>query len=445
VVLDSVESLFSGLPDHVILRSELRRLFHWLKDQGVTTIITGESGERTITREGFEEYVSDCVILLEHRVVGEITTRSMRIVKYRGSRHGTNDYPFVIGETGISVLPVTSLGLRSVASIERVSSGIRGFDAILGGGYYRGTTVLVTGTAGCGKSIVAAQFVDAACRRGERAIYFAFEESESQIIRNMRSTGIDLERWTRKGLLRIEVAYPSLYGLETHLALIQRAVEAWSPLAVVFDPASSMAGIGTAAQVRSTLMRLIDHLKSKGITTLLTVLATGDGSGMTTESTVIDLNSKVDTWLLLRDVESNGERNRLLFIVKSRGSAHSNQVTEFHLTDHGIELRAPYLGPGGVLTGSARLTQEARDSAAVLKSKQEVETVSLDLEQRRTVMEAQVLALQGEFERSRIASQRTIEVGSATAAELVKGRVGLGATRGRTATDRRVVGRRKTR
>jgi len=395
VVLDTIESLFAGLTNQTILRAELRRLFRWLKDKGVTAIITAERGEGTLTRHGLEEYVSDCVILLDHRVTDQISTRRMRIVKYRGSLHGTNEYPFLIEEQGISVLPVTSLGLQHEVSNERVSTGIPRLDTMLGGGYYRGSSVLVSGTAGSGKSSLSACFVDAACRRGERALYFAFEESQAQVIRNMRSIGIDLEPRIRSGLLRFHASRPTLYGLEMHLATIHRMVDDFHPQATVIDPLSNFASAGTSNEVKSMLMRLIDYLKSKQITTMFTSLT---DSRSPAEQTDVGVSSLMDTWLLLRDVELDGERNRAMYVLKSRGTAHSNQIREFLLTDQGIELADVYLGPAGVLTGSARRAQESREKAESLVLQQEIDSKQRDLERQRLALESQIAALRAEFQ-----------------------------------------------
>jgi len=336
VVLDTIEVLFGGLSDDAILRSEIRRLFRWLKDKGVTAIVTGERGQGTMTRYGLEEYVSDCVILLDHRVTDQVSTRRLRVVKYRGSAHGTNEFPFLIDETGISVLPITSAGLDHPASSERVSTGIKGLDRMLGGkGFIRGTTVLISGTAGTGKTSIATHFASAACDRGERCLYFSFEESQNQLVRNLRSIGLDLERGLKAGLLRIHAARPTLHGLEMHLALMHRLVDDFKPQVVVVDPISNFISSGTLTDAGSMLIRLIDYLKGQGTTSLFTNLTHGGQNG---ENTELGISSIIDTWLLLRDHERNGERSGVAYILKSRGMSHSKQVKGFRLTDHGIEL-----------------------------------------------------------------------------------------------------------
>ena len=396
VVLDTVESLFSELPNPQILRAELRRLFHWLKKKGVTTIVTAERGDGTLTRQGLEEYVSDCVILLDHRVNDQSSIRRLRIVKYRGSTHGTNEYPFLIDEEGFSVLPVTSLGLNYASSQGRISSGIPRLDTMLSGkGYFRGSTVLVSGTAGTGKTSIAAQFVDAACKRGERVLFFTFEESPSQLVRNMRSIGIDFEPWKRKGLLQFHATRPTLYGLETHLATSIKLIEKFKPAAVVLDPINAFVMGENQTEVKTMLLRLVDYLKMKRITAFCTSLTSADES---MEATDIYISSLIDTWLLLRDIEIGGERNRGLYVLKSRGMAHSNQIREFRLTDHGIELLDVYVGAEGVLTGSARLSQEAKDEAEQLTRRQEIGRNQYGLERKREAMEAQILLLRSEFE-----------------------------------------------
>ncbi len=396
VVLDTIENLFAGLQNQGILRAELRRLFRWLKDRGVTAVITAERGDGTFTRHGLEEYVSDCVILLDHRVIDQVSTRRLRIVKYRGTAHGTNEYPFLIDEEGFSVLPVTSLGLQHDVSEERVSSGIPQLDTMLGGeGFYRGTTILVSGTAGTGKTSLSAQFVDAACRRGERCLYFSFEESPGQLIRNMRSIGLNLEQWVKKNLLQFHSSRAMFYGLEMHLAIIHKIVEEFKPQVVVLDPVGSLVQAGNRNDAHAMLIRLIDFLKLRGITAFLTNLTSGGG---TLEKTDVEISSIVDTWLLMRDIELEGERNRSLYVLKSRGMAHSNQLREFLLTERGIDLLDVYVGPGGVLTGSSRLSQEAREKAAAREREQNVERRERDRIRKREALEARIAALRKEFE-----------------------------------------------
>jgi circadian clock protein KaiC len=394
VVLDTLETLFSGLPNEAILRAELRRLFRWLKDRGVTAIITAERGEGALTRQGLEEYVSDCVILLDHRVNDQVATRRLRVVKYRGTTHGTNEYPFLIDQDGIDVLPITSMDLTHAVSTERVSSGIPDLDAMLAGGAYRGTSILVSGTAGAGKSSIAAHAVRAACERGERTLYFAFEESPQQIMRNMRSIGIDLAKYVKDGMLRFMAARPTSFGLEMHLATIHKAVRDHRPGLVVIDPITNFFTVANDNEVKAMLMRLVDFLKSQQITAVFTSLT---GGGRALEATDAGVSSLIDTWILLRELESNGERNRTLYVLKSRGTAHSNQVREFQLTSKGIRLIEPYLGSEGVLTGAARIAQEARENALALLSEQEAERRRRDLDRRRLAIEAQIASLRAEL------------------------------------------------
>ena len=407
VVLDTIETLFGGLSNVAILRGELRRLFRWLKDKGVTAVITGESGEATLTRHGLEEYVSDCVILLDHRVTDQMSTRRLRIVKYRGTTHETNEYPFLIDEDGISVLPVTSLGLQHAASTERISSGIPRLDAMLGGeGFFRGSTVLMSGTAGSGKTSIAAHFATAACQRGERCLYFAFEESPGQILRNMRSIGINLEPWVKKGLLQFHASRGAIHGLEMHLTTIHKLVREFQPRVVVMDPIGSLIAVGTPRDASVMLTRLIDFLKMQEITVLLTSLTSGD---VALEQTNVEVSTLVDTWLLLRDLELDGERNRVMYVLKSRGMAHSNQLREFLLTDQGVELQNVYLGAEGVLTGSARQTREATEKAGSLLRHQEVEAKQRERVLKREAQEARIIALQKEFEAEEEVAKRDID------------------------------------
>jgi circadian clock protein KaiC len=400
VVLDTVEALFSGIPNHGVLRAELRRLFRWLKDRGVTAIITGERGEgNAITRYGLEEYVADCVIVLDQRIQEQISTRRLRVLKYRGTVHGTNEYPFLIGAHGFSVLPITSLQLDHKVSTERITTGIGRLDEMLGGqGVFRGSSVLVSGSAGTGKSSIAAKLVETACRRGERALYFAYEESSAQIERNMRSIGIELEPWIKKGLLEIHSSRPTLHGLEQHLVMMHDLVRAFRPTVVVVDPISNLTMAFEDREVKPTLMRLIDFLKQQQITAIFTSLTASAEAMPSPEDSQLGVSSLMDTWLSLRNVEFTGERNRTIFVQKSRGMAHSNQVREFVLSDRGIDLVDVYLGGDRVLTGSARVAQEARERATATLRGQDHERKLRQLANRRKAIEAQIAALRAEAE-----------------------------------------------
>src|SRR5688572_11456695 len=338
VVLDTIESLFAGLKDDAVLRSELRRLFRWLKDRGVTALITGERGDGLLTKQGLEEYVSDAVILLDHRVFDQVSTRRLRVVKYRGSYHGTNEYPFLITATGISVLPVSSLALQHTAPLDRVSSGVARLDEMLSGqGYYRGSTILISGAAGTGKTSLSAHFLDAACRRGERCLCFLFEESPQQHLRNMRSIGVDLEPWVAAGLLQFHADRPSRYGLETHLVSMHQAVADFEPTVAVIDPVTNLMTVGTYTDVQAMLTRLIDHLKTANITAMLTSLMPGQTDLERTETTI---SSLMDTWIVLANDQVGDRHRRGLYVLKSRGMAHSNEPCEFVLTNHGLKLDA---------------------------------------------------------------------------------------------------------
>ena len=399
VVLDTLEALFSALPNEAIVRAELRRLFRWLKGKGVTAVITAERGDGKLTRYGLEEYVADCVILLDHRVQNQISTRRMRIIKYRGTSHGTNEYPFFIDDKGFSVLPITSLGLLHKAPTERVSTGIERLDNMLDGqGFYRGSSILVSGTAGTGKSTIAAHFVAATCQRGERAIFFAFEESQDQIIRNMRSIGIDLEKFVKKGLLEFHNARPSAWGLEVHLALVNKAITEFNPTVVIVDPITNFLAVGDRMETKSMLTRLIDFLKSRQITGMFTSLTSAESE---IEDSEVDVSSLMDAWLLVKTIESNGERNRGLYILKARGIAHSNQVREFLLTDHGIELVDAYIGSDGVLMGSARSNQLAREKAAEVERGHLSARKQRELRRKQELYEAQLQAMKTHYETER--------------------------------------------
>lgn len=391
VVLDTIEVLFAGLSNHAIVRAELRRLFGWLKDKGVTAFITAEQGDGELTRYGLEEYVADCVIELDQRVTDQIATRRLRIVKYRGSAHGTNEYPFLITKNGVSVLPVTSMGLDHQATTRRIGTGVPRLDTLLGGkGYYRGSSILVSGGAGTGKTTLAAAFAAAAGRRGERCLYITFEESASQILRNMRSVAIDLEPFVKKGLLQFHSVRPTTQGLESHLAAIHDLVATFQPAAVVADPITNLTTVGSVQDVRATLTRLIDFLKMQQITMLATSLTSG---GSDEEQSEVGISSLMDTWLLVRNLESNRERNRGLYILKSRGMAHSNQVREFVLSDKGIQLIDVYTGGGNMLTGSARVAQLERERFQEILDRQQAQAKRAEIRRRRAAANAQIESL----------------------------------------------------
>jgi circadian clock protein KaiC len=412
VVLDTLEVLFASLPNEAILRAELRRLFRWLKDKGVTAVITAERGREQLTRHGLEEYVSDCVIVLDHRVYDQIATRNLRVMKYRGALHGTNEFPFLIGDEGISVLPITSLGLNHRVSSERIATGIPRLDAMLGGrGFFRGSSILLTGTPGTGKTIISANFAQAAARRGERVLFFSFEESPNQIIRNMHSIGLRLEPMVKRGLLRFHSARPSLYGLEMHLATMFKEIATFQPHVVIMDPITSLMYAGTASEGKGMVTRLIDYLKAGQVTSLFTSLTQG-GQLQQTESA---MSSLMDAWLSLQDFEGNGERNRVLYVLKARGMAHSNQIREFLISDHGVDLVDAYIGVSGVLTGSARVAQGALEKAVVLANQQEAATLKREVERKRAALERQISDMRSDYETEAVELRRIAEqVGTRT-------------------------------
>jgi circadian clock protein KaiC len=411
VVLDTLEALFAGLPNESILRAELRRLFRWLKNKGVTAVITAERGREQLTRHGLEEYVSDCVILLDHRVNDQIATRHLRVVKYRGTLHSTNEFPFLIGADGFSVLPITSLGLNHKVSNERISTGIPRLDTMLGGrGFFRGSSILLTGTPGTGKTITAACFAESAARRGERVLFFSFEESPNQMIRNMLSIGLHLEPLVKRDLLRFHSARPTLYGLEMHLATMFKEIASFRPQVVIMDPITSLMVAGTDHETKGMVTRLVDYLKDGQITSLFTSLTHG---GHALQQSEIAMSSLMDSWLLLEDFEGNGERNRVLYVIKARGMAHSNQVREFLISDRGIDLVDAYIGPSGVLTGASRVAQTAREKAEALSSQQEAARRKRELERKRATLEQQITALRSEYETDAVELRRIDEqVGS---------------------------------
>ena len=413
VVLDTLEVLFASLPNEAILRGELRRLFRWLKEKGVTAVITAERGREQLTRHGLEEYVSDCVIVLDHRVNDQIATRHLRVVKYRGAMHGTNEFPFLIGNDGIGVLPITSLALNHKASSERIATGIPRLDAMLGGlGFFRGSSILLTGTPGTGKTIISANFAQAAARRGERVMFFSFEESPDQIIRNMHSIGLRLEPLVKRGLLRFHSARPSLYGLEMHLATMFKEIATFKPHVVIIDPITSLMDSGTDSEGKGMVTRLIDYLKASQVTSLFTSLTQG---GHALQQSETAMSSLMDAWVLLQDFEGNGERNRVLYVLKARGMAHSNQIREFLISDRGIDVVDAYIGVSGVLTGSARVAQGDLEKAAVLAGQQEAAQLQREVERKRGALERQISGLRSDYESEALELRRIAEqVGTRT-------------------------------
>lgn len=396
VVIDTLETIFTGFTDEGLLRAELRRLFRWLKDRGLTTVVTGERGEGALTRYGLEEYISDCVIFLDQTFANQVSTRRLRIVKYRGTSHGTNEYPFLVDEGGISVVPVTAIGLDYPVTDERVLTGVPRLDTMLGGaGYFRGSTVLVSGTAGTGKTSLAAHFADASCQRGEKVVYFALEEPQAQIIRNMRSIGLDLEKWVKRGRLLFHAARPTLFGLEQHLVAMHKVIEDTKPQAIIVDPISSLEAAGDANDVKAMSVRLFDFLKMNGITSVLTYLS----NPSSVETTEIGISSLIDTWLQVRDLEHDGERNRALYLMKSRGMAHSNQVREFLITSRGIDLVDVYIGTEGVLTGSARVAQARLDEADAEDRQRQITERRGELAARKTAVQSQIESLRAQLAR----------------------------------------------
>lgn len=411
VVIDTLETIFGAFSNYAILRSELRRLFYWLKEKGVSTIVTAERGDGALTRHGLEEYVSDCVILLDHRVRDQVSTRRIRVVKYRGTSHQTNEFPFLIDTSGITVVPITSVGLNHPVSNERVTSGVPKLDVMLGGGMYRGSTILVSGTAGTGKSSLAAHFAHATCKAGERCLYISYEESPQQIQRNMGTIGLDLVDAERDGLLHFLSMRATSHGFESHLALLHKQVDAVNPAAVVLDPVGTFVDTGGQGDALVMLVRLIDALKSRGVTILMTSLTHG---GDALERTDIAVSSMVDTWLLLKQLESNGERNRCVYVLKSRGMAHSNQIREFVITKRGIDLIEPYVGPEGVLTGTARAIQEVRDRLETDERSAEEQRQERLIARKQELLEQRIAALRAEFAAEEIEMRQLLSSAGAT-------------------------------
>ena len=428
IALDTLEALFSGFTNEAFLRAEIRRLFRWLKMKGLTAVITGEQGKHTLTRHGLEEYVSDCVVSLENQVIDRVATRRMRVIKYRGSGHGTNEYPFLLAETGVTVFPVTSLEMNYSVSLQRISSGVSRLDTMLGDkGYYRGSSVLVSGTAGTGKSSLGASFAAAACQRGERAIYFSFEEPPDQIIRNMGSIGIDLRSYVEQKALLFRSVRATTHGLETHLSIMIRQIAEIQPTVVVIDPISELSNIAGKKDAKEMLLRIIMYLKRSGITVLFTDLS---HQGVLQESTQTAISSLMDTWILLRDIELNGERNRGLYILKSRGMKHSNQIREFLITSDGIQLKDVYVGPGGVLTGTARVIQEAADQTERLSRDQRVGRLRRVLQSKEKVMQNRIEELRGAFATEREELESIISEAEAREKDITADRVKMGQMRG---------------
>jgi circadian clock protein KaiC len=432
VVLDTLEAVFSGFSNAGMLRAEIRRLFRWLKDRGMTTVVTAERGDGTLTRYGLEEYVSDCVITLDHRVTDQISTRRMRIVKYRGSSHGTDEYPFLIDKKGFSVLPLSGLRLNHKVSKERISSGVTDLDAMLEGqGFYRGSSVLLSGTAGAGKSTLAAHFANKTCGSGKRVLYVAFEESAAQVTRNMCSVGLDLQKHIDKGLLIFRAWRPTQHGLELHLLRIHDLIEEFSPEVVIIDPITNLIS-ADVHEVQAMLMRLLDFLKEQQITAMFTTLTS---SGKAEEETAVGISSLADTWILLRAVEWNGERNRCLYVLKSRGMAHSNQIREFLVSKRGINLVPAYVGSGVVYTGSARLAQEAREKEEFLRQQQEFEDKRKHFSTKRGMLESQVAALRSELSVAHAEFLRLTEQQGEREERLGRDQAAMGKKRGFSVTE----------
>jgi circadian clock protein KaiC len=397
VIIDGAEALFSAFQNAHVVRRELGHLFRWLDSKKVTSVMTTEKGEGTISRHGMEEYLADCVIYLDHRISDQLSTRRLRVIKYRGAPHSTDEFPFLIDEDGICVLPLTSLGLNHRASDERISTGIKSLDEMFGGnGFFRGSSILVSGTAGTGKSSIAATFVNAACARGESALYFAFEESRDQVCRNMRSIGLDLNKWVKKGLLCFETFRPTVYGLESHLANIEKITKRQKPRVVVIDPITNFTTLGSPSEVKNMLMRLIDYLKTFEITALFTSLTEG---GAPVEQSSVGVSSLIDTWLLVRDIEMSGERNRGLYVLKSRGMSHSNQIREFVITNNGLDLVPVYVGPdGNIFIGAARAAKTSEEAALEKERRSVKQSRDAVRMERRRAFQAEQTALRARFE-----------------------------------------------
>lgn len=439
LVIDTLETVFGGMSNHGLLRSEFKRLFNWLKERGVTTIITAERGEGLLTRHGLEEYVSDCVVVLDHRVNEQISTRWLRVVKYRGSTHGSNEYPFLIDRDGLTVVPVTASSLDYASSDERITTGVAGLDQMFGGrGYFRGSTVLVSGTAGSGKSSLAAHLARATCARGERCLYVSYEESPQQIIRNMASIGLDLRKDLSSGLLRLSSHRPTSLGLEGHLAVLHKVTSDFAPSTVVLDPVGTMANAGATHDAHLMLVRLIDFFKARGITVLLTSLTHG---GEAMEATDVAVSSLVDTWLLVKSVELNGERSRLLYVLKSRGMAHSNQVREFLITSRGVDLVEPYVGPEGVLTGTARVAQEEREARADRDREAEKRRAERLLQRKQALLEQRIAELRAEFAAEEAELGAIARAASEQEEQRLASRARMSDLRGATVTTRQSNGR----
>lgn len=395
IVLDGLNTLLASFGNEQIVRSELLHLFSWLKEKGLTILATGERGIGSWTRLGFEEYLADGLIVLENRVDASVAKRLLRVIKCRGINHGTDEYPFLIGRDGFTLFPIRAAELDYQVSTKRVMTGVLGLDEMLGGkGVYRGSTILVGGSAGTGKTSLVASFLNAACERGEKALVFTFEEAPAQIIRNMRSIGIDLERWRKSGALTFSANRALVYGLEGHLTAMQEAVRIAAPQVVAIDPISAMASVGTDTEIKSMLARLIDYLRSQGITVMMTNLATAGQSG---ERADLAVSSMADTWILTRTIEHNAERNYIVQVLKSRGMQHSNQLREFNFTTDGIQIVNAYIGVDGVVIGSARRAQEAKDRIVELQREAELETRRRSLAERRRAVDAQIQALEADY------------------------------------------------
>jgi circadian clock protein KaiC len=373
LVVDAIDAMEAGFANSQSLRTELARVFDWIRDRGVTSLITtGEHAEFS-ARYGLEDYIADCVIALKQEVKHRVMTRVLRVVKRRGRGHGTNEYPFLLDTDGLFLVPVTGSVLGAPVSEQLLSTGIPGLDAMLGGqGIYQGSTVLLSGQAGTGKTSIACSLTQAACAAGIPVLYLSFEESVAELTRNQRSLGIDIGRYLadddRGTLVMLPIRAVEL-GLEEHLMRAMHLVKRHRPALVVLDPVSSLAGRGDEPGAKEILLRLLHLIKEEGITVVATELLSDDSQGVSH----LDVSSMIDVWIKLRRHEHNGEMNRLIYVVKARGLPISDQVKEFRITSTGLRIEDPYIGEGGIVYGTARLARQAEDEETIAQLHRELD------------------------------------------------------------------------
>ena len=407
VVIDGINNLLSTFDDERIIRSDLLRLIREIKEVNATIFITGERGHDSWSKMGFEEYLADGLMHLDNRTDGNYQTREIQVVKCRGINHYTGKSPFIINSEGMSIRPLITADFDYKVLKSRVSTGIADIDNMLGGkGLYRGSTVYITGPSGAGKTSISSSFANGACSRGERALFLAFEESSDQIIRNMKSIGLSLDKWVNEKLLYFYTARATTNSLEGHLDNIMTMVREVEPTCVVLDPISAFRPIANENETKLMLIRLNDYLRARKITTVFTALSS---DGEYSEHADVQLSSIADTWIVVRIMDYKGERNNVMQLMKSRGMSHSRQMKEMYFTGNGLKLQNVYQGPEGVLTGAARIGQEKYEKLKEARNVIEIDKNRKKIERKKSLLEASIEALKHEYEEELEALHAAIE------------------------------------